>query len=128
MALNVVSHLTEYVNLKSNVIDLQFDPVRQPTLPFDPYSSDVSERRKIAHYLLLVASVDESNVVGIADNARALLVALHSILGEKLYIADDGMFREGLRGTHLSFATREGGNDSKHPRLSQRVLVGSSWR
>jgi hypothetical protein len=107
--INIGPLLTEYVNQKSNVVDLQFDPTSKPPLPFDPYSEDPIEQRRIAHYLLLVASVDEGNVVGTADNARKLLVALHSVLGEKLFVADEGAFREALAGLRLSFPARESG-------------------
>jgi hypothetical protein len=105
----VRARLIEYVDKNSRVVDLQFDPTAQPSLPFDPYSEDSSERRKIAHYLLLVASVDEGNVVGEADNARKLLVALHSVLRERLFVADEGAFREALAGLKISFPTRESG-------------------
>jgi hypothetical protein len=103
------SSLIEYVNRKSHVVDLQFDPAGQPPLPFHPYSEDPPERRRIAHYLLLMASVDEGYVVGIADNARKLLAGLHSILREKLFSAGDGAFREALASLRPSFSARESG-------------------
>lgn len=100
--------LTKYVNSKSKVVDLQFDPTIPPSLPFDPYSEDPFERKKIAHYLLLVASLDEGNVIGEADNARKLLVRLHSVLREKLFSAADGVFHEALESLNTTFPAREG--------------------
>jgi hypothetical protein len=101
------ARLIEYVNANSNIADLQFDPTKQPPLPFDPYSEDPSERRRIAHYLLLVASVDEGNVVGEADNARRLMVGLHSFLREKLFSADERVFSEALASLSMRLLTRE---------------------
>jgi hypothetical protein len=106
-AADLRASLIEYVEKNSGVIDLQFDPTLRPPLPFDPYSEDSSERRKIAHYLLLVASVDEGNVVGEADNARKLLVGLHSILGDALFSTDERAFREAFSGLNMKFQTRE---------------------
>jgi hypothetical protein len=106
---DVHARLIEYVNAKSNIVDLQFDPTKQPPFPFDPNSEDPSERRRIAHYLLLVASVDEGNVVGEADNARRLMVGLHSLLREKLFSSDEGAFREAWAGLKMRFLTRESG-------------------
>ncbi|MGD0549252.1 MAG: DUF2400 family protein [Candidatus Bathyarchaeia archaeon] len=100
--------LIKYVKSKSNLIDLQFDPVIPPQLPFDPYSEDLLERKKIAHYFLLVASVDEGNVIGEADNARKLLVRLHSALREKLFSATERVFHEALESLNIRFPAREG--------------------
>jgi hypothetical protein len=100
------SLLTAYVNRESNVVDLQIDPQGQPSLPIDPYSADRSERKKIAHYFLLIASVDEGNVVGLADNARKLIVALYSVLKEELYTSDDKGFQEALKDTNLKLEGR----------------------
>jgi hypothetical protein len=97
----------DYVEKNSGTIDLQFNPTAQPPLPFYPYSEDSSERRKIVHYLLLVASVDEGNVVGEADNARKLLVGLHSTLGDALFSADEKALREALSSLKMQFQTRE---------------------
>jgi len=101
------ARLIEYVNANSNIVDLQFDPTKQPPLHFDPCSEDPSERRRIAHYLLLVASVDEGNVVGEADNARKLMVGLHSLLREKLFSADERVFSDALASLDMRLLTRE---------------------
>lgn len=85
---DLISRLVRYVKKESKTIDLQFDPKLLPSLPFDPYSSDPSLRSKIAHYFLLVASVDEGNVVGAADNARRLLAGCHALLKEELFSSD----------------------------------------
>lgn len=91
---DLISRLIRYVEEKSKTVDLQFDPGLLPTLPFDPYSSDPSLRSKIAHYFLLVASVDEGNVVGAADNARRLLAGCHALLKQELFSSDEKGFHE----------------------------------
>ncbi|HIQ32135.1 MAG TPA: DUF2400 family protein [Methanothermococcus okinawensis] len=94
MERELIELLKRFVEKHSNTPDLQFDPDRPPKLPIDPYSTDPRERRRTAHYLLLVASIDEGNVVGRADNARKLLVRLYQHFGEDLFkITDEGIFR-----------------------------------
>jgi len=105
--LDLLSRLVKYVDEKSNVIDLQFDPQLHPPLPYDPYSTDPSVRKRLAHYLLLVASVDEGNVVGAAENARKLMVGCYSFLKEQLFSADQNMFREALENVRWKFEARE---------------------
>lgn len=93
----LIELLKRFVEKHSNTPDLQFDPDKPPKLPIEPYSTDPRERRRTAHYLLLVASIDEGNVVGRADNARKLLVRLYQHFGEDLFkITDEGIFRDVL--------------------------------
>ena len=94
---DLISRLVRYIEKQSNIIDLQFDPKILPPLPFDPYSSDPSLRSRIAHYLLLVASIDEGNVVGPADNARRLLARCHTQLKGELFSSDQKAFHEAIR-------------------------------
>jgi len=99
--------LIEYVNAKSNEVDLQFDPRLYPPLPYDPCSKDPRVQRKVAHYLLLVASLDEGNIVGEAGNARKLLVGCYSILKEELFTSDEDAFREACARLDMVFSTRK---------------------
>mgnify|MGYP000194444014 CR=1 FL=1 len=85
----LVEMLKSFIEKNSGVPDLQFDPALEPKLPIDPYSRDYKERKRTAHYLLLVASIDEGNVVGVADNARKLIVRLYDHFGEDLFEITD---------------------------------------
>lgn len=81
----IIPLLREFVERNSHIKDLQFDPNVPPRLLFDPYSKDYEDRKRIAHYFLLVASIDEGNVVGRAEYARRLMVYLHRKLGDDLF-------------------------------------------
>lgn len=81
----IKSLLREFVERNSNVVGIQWDLRLLPRLLINPYSKDYGKRRKAAHYFLLVASVDESRVIGMAENARKLLVHLHKRFGDKLF-------------------------------------------
>ena len=43
------------------------------------------EKKDVAHYFLLVASITESRLVGRAENARAILTYLHTVLDYELF-------------------------------------------
>ena len=73
--------IREFVEQNSKIVDIQFDPKLAPKLPIDPYSKSP----EVAHYFLLVASIDEAWVIGRAENARSLMVYLHDKLDEKLF-------------------------------------------
>jgi len=81
----IVSLIKQYVKDHSRTVDLQFDSKKEPKLPIDIYSSNYREKKKVAHYLLLVASVDEFRLVGKAENARRFLVYLYQRLGWQLF-------------------------------------------
>jgi len=115
---DLLSRLVKYVDENSNITDLQFDPKLQPTLPYDPYSADPFVRKKLAHYLLLVASVDEGNVVGAAENARKLMVGCYSFLKEQLFSADQSRFLEALENMRMKFEARE---SSRIPSILESV-------
>ena len=72
----------EIVNQLKLVPDIQWDPNTEPVLPFDPYNED---KDFLSHYFLLVASIDEGNVIGKAINARIIIYALYKELGSDLF-------------------------------------------
>lgn len=76
--------LKEYVEKSSTILELHWDQSGSKRLLFDPYSP--IEREKSAHYFLLVAALDSSRLVGISENARALLISIHSALGDDLFM------------------------------------------
>ena len=82
---DIIPKLREFVERNSNIVDLQFNPKLPPKLLIDPWSKDYESKKRIAHYFLLVASIDEEGVIGGAENARYLMVELHKKYGEVLF-------------------------------------------
>lgn len=72
----IVTKLRKFVEELSDCVDLQFsaDP-SLPKLPVDP--RDRSSTAGTAHYMLLVASIDQQELGGASENARKLLVSCH---------------------------------------------------
>jgi hypothetical protein len=81
----VLSLLIEFINKNSNVVDVQWDRRMSPRLLFNPYSEKYEERKTVAHYFLLAASILDDTVVGYPENARMLMVYLHEALGSNLF-------------------------------------------
>jgi hypothetical protein len=81
----VLSLLVDFINKNSNAVDVQLDRRMSPRLLFNPYSEKYEERKIIAHYFLLTASILDDTVVGYPENARMLLVYLHEALGNNLF-------------------------------------------
>jgi len=81
----VLSSLSRFVDMNSNVVDVQWDGRMSPRLLVDPYSENYEERKTAAHYFLLASSVLEEGVVGFSENARRLLVYLHKIFSDRLF-------------------------------------------
>jgi hypothetical protein len=77
--------LSKFVNMNSNVVDIQWDRRMSPKLLINPYSENFEERKAAAHYFLLVSSVLEDGVIGFPENARKLLVCLHQKFGKRLF-------------------------------------------
>ena len=81
----VLTLLVDFINKNSNVVDIQWDQRMSPRLPFNPYSEKYEERKIIAHYFLLAASILDDTVVGYPENARMLLAYLHEAFGNSLF-------------------------------------------
>jgi len=81
----VLSLLVEFINKNSNVVDVQWDRRMSPRLLVNPYSEKYEERKTVAHYLLLAASILDDTVVGYPENARMLMVYLHEAFGNNLF-------------------------------------------
>jgi hypothetical protein len=91
----VLSLLVDFINKNSNSVDVQLDRRMSPRLLFNPYSEKYEERKIIAHYFLLTASILDDTVVGYPENARMLLVYLHEALGNNLFEIKKGhLFEE----------------------------------
>ena len=81
--------LIEYVNRNSDVINLEWDPDLSEKLIIDAFDKTDEGERRVAHYFLLVASITESNLIGRAENSRALMIHLHRVLGDSLFEETD---------------------------------------
>ena len=81
----ITSILVEFINKNSDVADVQWDRRMSPRLLFNPYSEKYEERKIIAHYFLLAASILDDTVVGYPENARMLLCYLHEAFGSSLF-------------------------------------------
>ena len=82
----IIPTLMEFVNRNSNIAGIQWDLRMRPRLLINPYSEVYEERKRTAHYFLLVASINESKVIGRAENARRLIVYLHKKFGDALFV------------------------------------------
>jgi len=81
----VLALLVEFINKNSNVVDVQWDRRMSPRLLVNPYSEKYEERKTVAHYFLLVASILDYTVVGYPENARMLMMYLHEAFGSNLF-------------------------------------------
>jgi hypothetical protein len=81
----VTALLVEFINKNSDAADIQWDRRMSPRLHFNPYSEKYEERRIIAHYFLMAASILDDTVVGYPENARMLLVYLHTAFGNTMF-------------------------------------------
>lgn len=81
----VLTLLVEFINKNSNVVDIQWDRRMSPRLLFNPYSENYEERKIVAHYFLMAASVLDDSVVSYPENARMLLAYLHEAFGSSLF-------------------------------------------
>lgn len=94
----LVSLLVKFVDKNSDVVDVQWDRRMSPRLLLNPYSEDREEKKLVAHYLLLGASVLEDSIVGFPENARMLLIHLHKAWGKRLFeITKPHLFEEKIR-------------------------------
>jgi hypothetical protein len=81
----VLSLIVEFINKNSNVVDVQWDRRMSPRLLVNPYSEKYEERKTVAHYFLLAASILDDTVVGYPENARMLMVYLHEAFGSSFF-------------------------------------------
>jgi len=81
----VLTLLVDFINKNSNVADVQWDKRMSPRLLFDAYSEKYEERKIIAHYFLLVASILDDTIVSYPENARVLVGYLHEAFGNSLF-------------------------------------------
>jgi len=85
-----LGRIKAYVNALSDVVDLQFrEDESLPRLPIDVRSVDKAEDSRVAHYLLLVASIDQGRLVGAAENARSIVCHLFKSFGDEVFGIED---------------------------------------
>jgi hypothetical protein len=91
----LLSLLVKFVNMNSDVVDVQWDRRMSPRLLLNPYTENGEEKKLVAHYFLLASSILEDEVVGFPENARMLLIHLHKALGPRLFeITKPHLFEE----------------------------------
>jgi len=66
-------------------LGIEWDPQISEKLLFNPFDPSHPAQVKTAHYFLLVASITETNLIGRAENSRAILIHYHRILGDSLF-------------------------------------------
>ncbi|ENN95816.1 hypothetical protein J422_05753 [Methanocaldococcus villosus KIN24-T80] len=87
--------IKDYIERYSKEIDLLLNPNGNPPLPFNPYKD---EKNFVAMYYLQLASIDQAQIVGTAENVRKLMVNLYNIFGEKLFnIKEESIFLKTLK-------------------------------
>ena len=91
----LLSLLVKFVDMNSDIVDVQWDRRMSPRLLLNPYSENYEEKKMVAHYFLLASSILEDDVVGFPENARMLLIHLHKALGNRLFeISKPHLFEE----------------------------------
>jgi hypothetical protein len=94
----LLSLIINFVNMNSDVVDVQWDRRMSPRLLLNPYSENYEEKKRVAHYLLLASSILEDEVVGFPENARMLLIRLHKAFGNRLFeITKPHLFQEKIK-------------------------------
>ena len=94
----LLSLIVKFVNMNSDVVDVQWDRRMSPRLLLNPYSENYEEKKMVAHYFLLASSILEDEVVGFSENARMLLIHLHKAFGNRLFeISKPHLFEENIR-------------------------------
>lgn len=90
MVNDILGILRKLVECLGNEVDIQFIQRNDlPTLPVNPFREEEAEKSRIAHYLLLAASIDITRIVGAAENARKILCSLYNLVGERLFTETD---------------------------------------
>jgi hypothetical protein len=75
----------DFVNRNSKLYNVEWDPDFSEPLKIDPFTESYYGKKDVAHYFLLVASITESRLVGRAENARAILTYLQTVLEDELF-------------------------------------------
>jgi hypothetical protein len=91
----LVPVLLKFINMNSNVVDVQWDRRMSPRLILNPYTQYPEEKKRVAQYLLLIAAILEDRMLGFSENARRILILLHQIYGDRIFeIRKPHMFAE----------------------------------
>lgn len=85
----------DFINLNSKAVNLEWDPRLSEKLMFNPYSKSPELQERITHYFLMVSSITESDLIGRAENARALMIHFNKVCINDLYeIVDAEIFQD----------------------------------
>lgn len=134
--MSLESRIRKFVGAHSHIVDIQFyswDAVtRSPwfpeytdlnpltvepyPLPLDPFNKNENAKQETSHYFLLVASIDQSGILGKAENARELVARLYEHLGRDcLFEADESTLSRAVQ----DMRSRWFAFDSKWKEISQ---------
>ena len=92
--------LRKYVDRNSNTYNIEWDPEISERLLIDPFDKSHEGRRRTAHYFLLVASITETQLIGRAENSRALMIHFHKQMNNDLFEAlNTSQFQEHITGS-----------------------------
>ena len=92
--------LRKYVDRNSNTYNIEWDPQISEKLLIDPFDKSHEGRRRTAHYFLLVASITETQLIGRAENSRALMIHFHDKMNNDLFKAQNAsLFKEHITGS-----------------------------
>ncbi len=86
--------IKEFVNIYGKMTDICLDVFLEPPLWFMPIQSNQA-KKEAAHYFLLAASLNETEVTGNSRNVRILLDDFHDVFGSRFFdIKDPKMLEE----------------------------------
>lgn len=112
--------LINYVNKNSRVQNLQWNEDMTRQLLFDPYAKIYLERKRIAHYFLLVAAITETELIGRTENSRELMLHIDSFLGDSCFEESKaGSFKEIVE--KCGFFDQLGNSRDQIPKVLARV-------
>ena len=107
-------------------MNLEWDPRLSEKLLINPFSNSPGIRDRIAQYFLMVASITETDLIGRAENARALMIHFHKICSDSLYSETDAVFFRDILETY-PFIAELGPERSRLPEVlvSVNEFVGN---
>lgn len=83
--------LRQYVENNSRSVPLLWDPNLSSKFPCDPKDRSPDNLKRIAHLLLLSASISDTEIIGRAENARGLISHLYEKLGTQIYTTEKSL-------------------------------------
>ncbi len=83
--------LRRYVEDNSKSVPLLWDPNLSVKFPCDPGNKSPDNLKRLAHLLLLAASISDIELVKRIENARSLIAHLHGCIAQRIYSSERGL-------------------------------------